>query len=136
MGPTQVSITVRAATDADRADVARHADSCTLECRTYRGDLPQPGARSLVALVDGHTVGSISWDDADSVVTVGHLFVDTDARSVGVGAALLTALMDDSRRAGRRHLSCAVQPGNRNMKNLLERLGIIAMAIRAGVDLV
>lgn len=63
------------------------------------------------------------------------LHVEEEARGVGIGDALLARAMTDLSAAGVRSLTASAQPGDRSLKNLFERHGLVARTILVGRDL-
>jgi ribosomal protein S18 acetylase RimI-like enzyme len=67
--------------------------------------------------------------DGSRLGVVGELFVEPEARSVGVGEELAGALVDRSRSAGCRGVDVIALPGHRATKNFFEEQGFTARAI-------
>lgn len=67
------------------------------------------------------------------IVTLVH--VEKEGRGVGVGDALIGAMLAEVGRLGGRHLAASAQPGDRSLKNLYERNGLVARTILVGRDL-
>lgn len=67
--------------------------------------------------------------DGSRLGVVGELFVEPEARSVGVGEQLARALVDRSRSAGCRGVDVIALPGHRATKNFFEEQGFTARAI-------
>lgn len=132
-----MTIELRAPSTDEMAQVHSHAGDSVRECAGYRGDVHAPvlDGPCLLACIDGAVVGSASWRIVDMSGVLDHMWVDPDARGVGVGTALLRASVQAVRSAGCSRFVCDVQPGNRSMKNLLEQQGIVARMIRSGVEL-
>lgn len=63
------------------------------------------------------------------------LHVEEDARGVGIGDLLVLRLMSELSSLGARSLVAAAQPGDRALKNLFERHGLVARTILVGRDL-
>ncbi len=57
------------------------------------------------------------------------LWVDPEAREVGVGSSLLDLLRDEADAAGSTAVDCVALPGDRNTKNFFEDHGMVARAI-------
>lgn len=136
-------IFVRAAVETDRGDIARLEDSAKSEESLHRGSwLEAPGASSsgrtvtLVGGLGGSVLGMVRAKEGDEgrwVVSLVH--VEPTGRGVGIGDALITSLLDNVRGLGGRHLAASAQPGDRALKNLYERNGMVAQTILVGRDL-
>jgi ribosomal protein S18 acetylase RimI-like enzyme len=71
----------------------------------------------------------------DSSVFIHHVFVMPEAREIGLGDALILHLIEDLRSLGVKHVSAHALPGDRAMKNLFERHGLVAQTIVVGKSL-
>ena len=116
-------------------DVAVHLDP-------QRND---PGARIAFALDDEATVllvGTIDdtvvgyglmtlgpVSDGSTQANVEEIFVDPGARSVGVGEAILEALLTEASGRGAVAIQSVALPGDRSTKNFFEAHGMVARAI-------
>ena len=69
------------------------------------------------------------------VAEVESVWVDPGAREVGFGDWLLEAALNAAIDAGSRLLEGTALPGDRDLKNLFERAGIVARAITVSVQL-
>ena len=94
-----------------------------------RGD-----ATLLLGTIDGTpvaygllTVAPVSDGSLHAVVE--ELFVEPEARSVGVGEALIGALLEDARDRGATAVQSTALPGDRATKNFFESQGMVARAI-------
>jgi len=67
--------------------------------------------------------------DPMAIVHVDQVFVEPDARELGFGDALLAAAMDWGREHGAELIEGHALPGDRNIKNLYERAGVVARLI-------
>jgi GNAT superfamily N-acetyltransferase len=63
------------------------------------------------------------------IVRLYDVFVEPEARSVGIGEALLTFVFDWGREKHAGAIDSIVLPGNREGKNFFERFGLVARAI-------
>lgn len=149
---------VRAATPADLATVAALAEAFIAEQRPLRGGeiwagldarrlsperiaaaldgAPSSPAQHLVLLgcFDDHEVGFVlasieAVANGDLLTRIHGLYVEPDAREVGVGSALLEAVLDAASAAGCAGVDATVLPGNRDAKNFFEMHGLVARAI-------
>jgi GNAT superfamily N-acetyltransferase len=71
----------------------------------------------------------------DTSVFIHHVFVVPDAREIGLGDALILHLLDELHGLGVSHVSAHALPGDRAMKNLFERHGLVAQTIVVGKSL-
>ena len=75
--------------------------------------------------------GPRQWRDGRVVVAIEVMFVVPGAREVGVGEALVDAVIDGARERGAAAVEALALPGQRELKNLFERVGLVARAIVA-----
>jgi ribosomal protein S18 acetylase RimI-like enzyme len=80
---------------------------------------------NVVAVVDAVTVGQVSGThpDVDGHVELISLWVAPSARGLGVGDALVTAVIDEAHRAGARLVKLSVRRSNASAIALYERAG-------------
>ena len=101
--------------------------------------LADPRRRVLVGSVDDDVVGvALGHLDAVGEATVGVVdgcYVDVEARRLGVGRALLDALVAWFSGARCRGIDVAALPGDRAMKSLLEASGFKARLITMHRDM-
>jgi GNAT superfamily N-acetyltransferase len=99
-----------------------------------------PGARIATAIDDEATVlfvGTIGYglmalgtvSDGSAQANVEEIFVDPGARSVGVGEAILEALVMEASERGAVAIQSVALPGDRATKNFFEAHGMVARAI-------
>lgn len=67
--------------------------------------------------------------DGSAIAVVSDLYVDPGFRGVGVGEALMDALLEWARACGCRGIDALALPGMRHSKNFFERFGLTARAI-------
>jgi GNAT superfamily N-acetyltransferase len=100
----------------------------------YKALLERPDALVVMGTIDGTPVGfgvgevEILQDGARLGVVV-ELFVDPEARAVGVGEAMLGSLVDFFAAAGCIGADAFALPGHRVTKNFFEESGFSARAI-------
>jgi GNAT superfamily N-acetyltransferase len=106
--------------------------------RELRPDRPEMSARlddPLRAMwsgtIDGFVVGYASahdeeLDDGSRLGVIDSLFVEPEARSVGVGEALINQVLDWCRHRGCAGVDATALPGNRATKNFFEESGFTA----------
>jgi GNAT superfamily N-acetyltransferase len=133
-------IFVRDALVADEASIAEHQSLAFEESSKYRGAPFQTTVKgSVVALVGG--VGETVFGSIRAIVTsstscqIQHVFVKQSAREIGIGDALVRHLIDHCKRSGITWVTASAQPGDRAMKNLFERHGLVAQTILVGKSL-
>jgi GNAT superfamily N-acetyltransferase len=104
------------------------------------GLAPDGRAAVLAGCVDGVPVGVLLVDrrpleDGRQVARVSLVYVDADARGIGVGESLLDAATAWALEAGCVGLDGLALPGDRETKNLYERAGMSARLITVYRDL-
>mgnify|MGYP006280573489 CR=1 FL=1 len=91
----------------------------------------------FVAGVDSVVLGMLSLtiasDGADA--RIDQVFVEEEARELGLGDGLVEAALEGARRSGCRAVESTALPGDRDTKNLFERFGLVARAITVRRDL-
>jgi len=88
----------------------------------------------VVGTLDDHVVGYAvaslrSRHDTGRVASISELFVEPAARCVGVGEAVMDAVVRWAEANGCVGVDASVLPGNRAAKNFFERFGLTARAI-------
>jgi L-amino acid N-acyltransferase YncA len=147
----------RPATSADLDRLAELIDDARRELTPTRGGAlwagrdasPPPHRPRLEALLDRVAAGSAivtcgtlddhvvglaiavteSLRDGSTLAVVEELYVEAGARAVGVGEAMMHALLAWAETAGCQGIDASVLPGNRAAKNFFERFGLTARAI-------
>jgi GNAT superfamily N-acetyltransferase len=99
-------------------DDARLADRQVLLALGLYADVPFGYAHAAVVDAGG-----------THIVRLYDVFVEPDARGVGLGEALLTLVFDWAREQRATAIDSIVLPGNREGKNFFERFGLVARAI-------
>lgn len=134
-------IFVRVSLASDSAAIESHLQLARAEASQYRGagtQSPEQGVLSLsyVAGVGETVMASLSASGSkDTSVFIHHVFVIPESREIGLGDALVLQLLDDLRELGVVHVSAHALPGDRAMKNLFERHGLVAQTIIVGKSL-
>jgi GNAT superfamily N-acetyltransferase len=86
-----------------------------------------------VGVYDGVVFGLAHGEVLDihgaRIVRLYDVFVEPEARGVGIGEALLSFAFDWGRENGAVAIDSIVLPGNREGKNFFERFGLVARAI-------
>jgi GNAT superfamily N-acetyltransferase len=94
-------------------------------------ELDDPERIVLAGLIDEAIIGFASASlvdlrDGTRLAVIGDLFVEPGAREVGVGEALMDALLAWSRTKGCAGVDATALPGNRHTKNFFETNGFTA----------
>jgi GNAT superfamily N-acetyltransferase len=113
--------------------VVREARPEPLEA-AYKALLDRSDALVVVGTIDdtpvGFGVGELeTLQDGTRLGVVSELFVDPEARAVGVGEAMLGALVDFCAAAGCIGVDAFALPGHRAAKNFFEESGFTARGI-------
>ena len=93
-----------------------------------------PADHLVVGTVDEVVVG-YGWSrletlhDGTSLLVVSDLYVDPEARAIGVGEAMMDQLVAHARAAGAIGIDAIALPGDRHTKNFFETFGLTARAI-------
>lgn len=137
---SQGHVFVRVASASDESIVAAHRRSSRAEATQYRGTVEDSGdSPETIDLVGGcgSTVfGSLRLARRDDVRWhIDHVYVEPDAREVGIGDALVLHALDVLSERGARWVGSTALPGDRSMKNLFERHGLVAQSITVGRSL-
>lgn len=96
--------------------------------------LADPRALVLAGTIDDVVLGVaiarvVHAPGVGAVAIIDDLFVDTEAREVGIGAALIAEVVTWARDIGCVGVDATVLPGNRPAKNFFEAHGLVARAI-------
>jgi len=133
-------IFVRDSLPTDEATVVQHQSLASEESSKYRGAPFQTAPiGEIIVLVAG--VGDTVLGSLRAVLTsttscqIHHVFVEQSAREIGIGDALLRHLIDQCKKSGITWVAASAQPGDRAMKNLFERHGLVAQTILVGKSL-
>jgi len=138
-----IDLSVRRLAERDLDDVAMLEERARIEMADQRGgrehlresppverwgtrvvDSPHP---VWVALVDDVVVGYLELHLRDDrVAEVRQVYVQPEARELGLGDDLLASALEHAERAGCRALEASALPGDRTTKNLYERAGVVA----------
>ena len=144
----------RPATDDDVARLVELADAAVAELRQGKGGevwsrvsaRHAPFEPDLLAQIDGtdHVVlvGTVDdvvmgygvattqvLDDGSRLGVVTDLYTDPGARELGIGEAMMDALVDWCRDRGCFGVDSLALPGDRHTKNFFESFGLVARAI-------
>jgi GNAT superfamily N-acetyltransferase len=94
------------------------------------------GGLVVVGTIDDVAVGYASTTTAGDIATIAQLYVEPEARDVGVGEAIIEHLLAWAPTVGAHVLEATALPGDRQTKNLFERFGMKARAITVSRRLV
>jgi ribosomal protein S18 acetylase RimI-like enzyme len=95
----------------------------------------EPGEGKLVVgTIDGTPVGYgfvrlTRLADGRTLATISDLFVDPEARGIGLGEAMMDLLVDAARAGGAFGVDSVALPGARETKNFFETFGLKARAL-------
>lgn len=111
--------------EASLAEDLEHPDRCVLV-----GSLSETGS------VLGYAVAeAITLRDGRSIADISELFVEPDARGVGIGEVLMEQLVEWATARGCFGIDARALPGDRSTKNFFESFGLVARAIVVHRDL-
>lgn len=135
-----IEIFVRASVPDDVLTISQHQRLSQDESTKYRGTLPPSaqGSRSLtfVAGVGSTVFGSLTLTElSPRCWNISHVFVEQEAREIGIGDALVVHALDILRNEDAEWCSGQAKPGDRALKNLFERHGLVAQTILVGRSL-
>ena len=138
---TDLSIFVRPATEDDAAILLTHRELSRQEATQYRGSVLKsstdvlPGF-TLVAGVGSTVMGSlVSTPSETNTWAIEFVFVDPAFREIGIGDGLVIAALHELVQRKASWVQSSAMPGDRAMKNLFERHGLVAQTIIVGKKL-
>jgi GNAT superfamily N-acetyltransferase len=134
------AIFVRAALQSDSTIVHQHVAQSQAEAREYRGAVAPVQQKqddvSLVAGVGATVFGSLVMSrSSESEWIIAHVFVEKVAREIGIGDALVLNALAFLKSQNATWIGAQAQPGDRALKNLFERHGLVAQTIIVGRSL-
>ena len=137
---TDLSIFVRPATEDDAAILLTHLELSRQEATQYRGSVLKPSIDesgfTLVAGVGSTVMGSlVSTPSGTNTWAIEFVFVDSACREIGIGDALVIAGLRELVQRKATWVQSSAMPGDRAMKNLFERHGLVAQTIIVGKKL-
>ena len=93
-----------------------------------------PTVHAVVGTVDDVVVGYgimhlEDLHDGHPLAVVTDLYVDPEARAIGIGEAMMDLLIAEARAAGAVGIDAIALPGDRHTKNFFETFGLTARAI-------
>ncbi len=101
---------------------------------SIEADVDDPNAQVLVGTIDAVSVGyavvhRVELRDGTQLARITDLFTLEGARGVGVGEAMMDAIVEWSRSEGCFGIDSVALPGDRHTKNFFESFGLVARAI-------
>lgn len=142
---TPLRVAARPAVDADLDDLNSLVAAASTLVRPARGgfqhlDVDGEGwsisaryadadAIVLVGMLDEVAVGYVVLSARRAAATIEAMYVDPEAREVGLGEALLDSAIAWSQGRGCSTLDAVALPGDRHTKNFFETFGMVARAI-------
>ena len=130
---------LRAATSDDAEIIASHQADAVREAQSYRGSLQSvaisPSSLTYVAGYGQTVMASLIVSLESTTAHIHHVFVVPDAREVGLADSLVQFLLNELRERNITYVSAQALPGDRSMKNLFERHGLVAQTIIVGKSL-
>ncbi len=100
--------------------------------RFFLQELKVPCGRSLLASVEGKTVGYVIYWLLPNEVDIHNLAVTPVHRRHGIGKALLKAAIDEARQRGSGQVTLEVRKSNEAAQRLYHSLGFEAKGVRKG----
>lgn len=138
---TDLNIFVRPATADDVSILLAHRELSRHEAAQYRGSVLKPsGVESpgvtFVAGVGSTVMGSlVSRPNDTNSWSIEFVFVEAACREIGIGDALVIACLRELTQRSVSWVQSSAMPGDRAMKNLFERHGLVAQTIIVGKKL-
>ena len=135
------SIFVRHAVQDDAAVLARHLTLSEQEATQYRGSVLATSNEvaqtvALVAGVGTTVMGSlVATASSTTEWSIDSVFVEAASRDIGIGDALVLECIRELQQRNATWLQSSALPGDRAMKNLFERHGLVAQTIIVGKKL-
>ena len=135
------SIFVRHAVQDDAAVLARHLTLSEQEATQYRGSVLATSKEvaqtvALVAGVGTTVMGSlVATASSTTEWSIDSVFVEAASRDIGIGDALVLECIRELQQRNATWLQSSALPGDRAMKNLFERHGLVAQTIIVGKKL-
>jgi GNAT superfamily N-acetyltransferase len=118
----------------------RHAARAEPVDQGLAADLHDPQTQVLVGTIDDTVIGyavttAETLPDDGTLAIVRDLYVEPGARGVGVGAAIMDAVLAWAGEGGCIGVDALALPGSRATKNFFEGFGLVARAIVVHKDL-
>jgi ribosomal protein S18 acetylase RimI-like enzyme len=130
---------LRTANPSDDDIIQLHRSAAVAEAQKYRGTLQNAHmsgtAFSYVAGFGDTVMASLVVLIDSQSAHIDHVFVDPAAREVGLADALVQLVLTELQNKKISHVRAQALPGDRAMKNLFERHGLVAQTIFVGKNL-
>lgn len=131
---------VREAQPSDSQIVSLHEQLSIQESAAYRGSIQRmhlTSSRTWVAGWGTTVLGSLTAGEiAPGSWHISLVFVEQQAREMGIGDALVQYVLHQITHVKGSWISAQAQPGDRSLKNLFERHGLVAQTITVGKSLI
>lgn len=106
----------------------------------YDALISDPNAHVLVGTIDDVVIGFATAEceelrDGTRLGVIRELFVEPEARAIGVGEEMMTLMLDRLRDAGCHGVDAFALPGHRDTKNFFEEEGLTARLLVMHRDL-
>ncbi|MEI8287772.1 MAG: GNAT family N-acetyltransferase [Actinomycetes bacterium] len=134
---SSAAYSIRFAQAADETSILQLRTRATVEGSQFRGLVPvsEIGDISVLAEIGQSIVGYLSYSVQGSSANITSVHVHAEAREVGIGDALVLFTISECKKANLQWISASAQPGDRDLKNLFERHGLVAQRIIVGKSL-
>jgi len=138
---TDLSIFVRHASADDSVVLDSHRELSKQEATQYRGSVQKASTQdvpgfTLVAGVGTTVMGSlVAQANASEIWAIEFVFVEKACREIGIGDALVIFCLRELQQNKATWVQSSALPGDRAMKNLFERHGLVAQTIIVGKKL-
>lgn len=121
----------RGAAQASRGGTAWLRDHPALTATDWAERLTDGSTHTVVSGIDGAVLGvaSVRRNPTRDCACIDRIYVTEAAREVGLGDAMLDALVQAARVWGVHDIEAEALPGDRDTKNLYERAGLVARLI-------
>lgn len=140
MAPMESKVFVRDAQPSDSEVVSHHEFLSIKESASYRGSIQQlemSSTRTWVAGWGTTVFGSLTAGEiSPGAWHINFVFIEQEARETGIGDALMQYVLTQIAHVHGVWISAQAQPGDRSLKNLFERHGLVAQTITVGKSLI
>jgi ribosomal protein S18 acetylase RimI-like enzyme len=140
MATMESMVFVRDAQHIDAQIVLRHEQLSVQESAAYRGSIQLQqvtASRTWVAGWGTTIFGSLTvGETTPRCWHITCVFVEQQAREMGIGDALVQHALSQIAQVNGSWVGAQAQPGDRSLKNLFERHGLVAQTITVGKSLI
>lgn len=112
--------------------IERASFSYPWSTRFFMQELKVDCSRSLLAVIDGKTVGYIIYWLLSDGVDIHNVAVHPDCRRLGIGRSLMIAVIEEAKSMGLRRVTLEVRRSNEIAQRLYQSLGFVVSGIRKG----